>query len=316
MSPPSSAHPDQPPASDPRRPAPPTSATTGRPAAPRSGQPGRPRRAAGDPVLTAEREHLVRSRRVPRPTCGLGPCRSVTSASTPSPARHSARPGRAACAPWSTTRPSRPSSAASTAPRTREHPKGEIFHVGRRHVRDDAGDPLVIDWRAPMSRSFYRATPTDPMGVRRRRRFGFSAGALTSYEDEPLTPRCGESGGGRGEPDPARRDRAAPRRSDAGHRRHHPAGPGRPRPCRARGQHLRAGRPRHRQDRGGPAPCGLPALHLPRAAAPVGRAGRRPQPRLPRLHRRGAARARRDRGDPVHGRGAARAGPRPRHRPG
>jgi DNA helicase IV len=68
-----------------------------------------------------------------------------------------------------------------------EHPKGETFHVGRRHVRDDAGDPLVIDWRAPMSRSFYRATPADPMGVRRRRRFGFSTGTLTSYEDEPLT---------------------------------------------------------------------------------------------------------------------------------
>jgi DNA helicase IV len=68
-----------------------------------------------------------------------------------------------------------------------EHPTGETFHVGRRHIRDDAGDPLVIDWRAPMSRSFYRASPTDPMGVRRRRRFGFSAGTLTSYEDEPLT---------------------------------------------------------------------------------------------------------------------------------
>ncbi|MFL6127990.1 MAG: AAA family ATPase, partial [Mycobacteriales bacterium] len=68
-----------------------------------------------------------------------------------------------------------------------EHPRGETFHVGRRHVRDDAGDPLVIDWRAPMSRSFYRATPADPMGVRRRRRFGFSAGVLTSYEDERLT---------------------------------------------------------------------------------------------------------------------------------
>ena len=66
-------------------------------------------------------------------------------------------------------------------------PTGETFHIGRRHVRDDAGDPMVIDWRAPMSRPFYRATANAPMGVRRRRRFGFSAGALTSYEDEPLT---------------------------------------------------------------------------------------------------------------------------------
>ncbi|MFN2517994.1 MAG: AAA family ATPase, partial [Jatrophihabitantaceae bacterium] len=25
----------------------------------------------------------------------------------------------------------------------------ETFHIGRRHVRDDNGDPVVIDWRAP-----------------------------------------------------------------------------------------------------------------------------------------------------------------------
>jgi hypothetical protein len=67
-----------------------------------------------------------------------------------------------------------------------EHPSGEIFHVGRRHVRDDAGDPLVIDWRAPMARPFYRASAADPLGLRLRRRFGFADGALTSYEDEPL----------------------------------------------------------------------------------------------------------------------------------
>jgi DNA helicase IV len=62
----------------------------------------------------------------------------------------------------------------------------EVFHVGRRHVRDDAGDPVVIDWRAPIARAFYRATPDDRMGVHLRRRFGFSAGELTSFEDEHL----------------------------------------------------------------------------------------------------------------------------------
>ena len=62
----------------------------------------------------------------------------------------------------------------------------EVFHVGRRHVRDAAGDPVVIDWRAPIARAFYRATPTDRMGVRLRRRFGFAAGELTSFEDEHL----------------------------------------------------------------------------------------------------------------------------------
>ncbi|HEX3816217.1 MAG TPA: ATP-binding domain-containing protein [Mycobacteriales bacterium] len=66
-----------------------------------------------------------------------------------------------------------------------DHPD-ETFHIGRRHVRDEVNEPLVIDWRAPMARAFYRATPQNPYGVQRRRRFGFSAGRLTSYEDERL----------------------------------------------------------------------------------------------------------------------------------
>jgi len=62
----------------------------------------------------------------------------------------------------------------------------ETFHIGRRHVRDEVNEPLVIDWRAPMARTFYRATPQAPQGVWRRRRFGFAGGRLTSYEDERL----------------------------------------------------------------------------------------------------------------------------------
>jgi DNA helicase IV len=65
-------------------------------------------------------------------------------------------------------------------------PAAEVFHIGRRHVRDERGDPVVIDWRAPIARAFYRATPTDRMGVRLRRRFGFRNGQLSSYEDEHL----------------------------------------------------------------------------------------------------------------------------------
>ncbi|MGY1785421.1 HelD family protein [Geodermatophilus sp. SYSU D00698] len=71
---------------------------------------------------------------------------------------------------------------------------GETFHIGRRHVRDAAGRPVVIDWRAPMSRPFYRASAADPQGLVRRRRFGFSGGELTSYEDELLG--AGEEGDG------------------------------------------------------------------------------------------------------------------------
>ncbi|WP_200208877.1 HelD family protein [Micromonospora coerulea] len=63
---------------------------------------------------------------------------------------------------------------------------GRDYHVGRRHVTDEAGEPLVLDWRAPISRSFYRASARDPQGVAVRRRFGFSTGALTSFEDEHL----------------------------------------------------------------------------------------------------------------------------------
>ena len=63
----------------------------------------------------------------------------------------------------------------------------ESFHLGRRHVSDPSGEPLVIDWRAPVSRPFYRATSADRLGVDRRRRYGFDHGRLTAYEDEDLT---------------------------------------------------------------------------------------------------------------------------------
>jgi DNA helicase IV len=60
------------------------------------------------------------------------------------------------------------------------------YHIGRRHVTDDAGEPMVLDWRAPLSQSFYRASVRDPQGVATRRRFGFVKGELTSFEDEHL----------------------------------------------------------------------------------------------------------------------------------
>jgi DNA helicase IV len=60
------------------------------------------------------------------------------------------------------------------------------FHIGRRHVTDERGEPLVLDWRAPASRAFYRASVRDRQGVRTRRRFGFAGGNLTSFEDERL----------------------------------------------------------------------------------------------------------------------------------
>jgi len=74
-----------------------------------------------------------------------------------------------------------------------EDTQADLVYVGRRHVRDDDGTPLVVDWRAPVSMPFYRATPADPLGVRLRRRYGFSDSAqLTAYEDEPLTSGTGD----------------------------------------------------------------------------------------------------------------------------
>ncbi|MEE1667870.1 AAA family ATPase [Streptomyces sp. WAC07094] len=64
---------------------------------------------------------------------------------------------------------------------------GERFYIGRRHVHDADGDPMVIDWRAPVSQPFYRASKKDPMDVALRRRFGYTGGDLTAYEDEHLS---------------------------------------------------------------------------------------------------------------------------------
>jgi DNA helicase IV len=69
--------------------------------------------------------------------------------------------------------------------------RGASFHIGRRHVTDDGGEPMVVDWRAPISLPFYRASSREPMGVRLRRRFGFQQGRITAFEDE----RLGEGGG-------------------------------------------------------------------------------------------------------------------------
>ncbi|MBI4901809.1 MAG: AAA family ATPase, partial [Actinobacteria bacterium] len=64
----------------------------------------------------------------------------------------------------------------------------ERLYIGRRHVTGElGGEPLVMDWRAPMSLPFYRARPGDPMGVAMRRRFGFRQGEITAYEDEDLS---------------------------------------------------------------------------------------------------------------------------------
>ncbi|MFD9439303.1 HelD family protein [Streptomyces sp. NPDC060006] len=68
-----------------------------------------------------------------------------------------------------------------------EGAQGERFYIGRRHVHDAGGDPMVIDWRAPVSQPFYRASKKSPMDIALRRRFGYTGGDLTAYEDEHLS---------------------------------------------------------------------------------------------------------------------------------
>ncbi|MEV7284600.1 AAA family ATPase [Streptomyces sp. NPDC093252] len=103
----------------------------------------------------------------------------------------------------------------SRAKELRELPEGPLFfgrldfraadgdrpalHIGRLRISERPADPpLVVDWRAPVSRAFYQAGPADPQGVAVRRRFGWAPGSrgdsadLTSLEDEPLE---GGSGG-------------------------------------------------------------------------------------------------------------------------
>lgn len=71
------------------------------------------------------------------------------------------------------------------------HGDEDHLYIGRRHVSDAGGDPVVIDWRAEVSRPFYRASTTDPMGLVRRRRFGVEGGQITAFEDEWLASAAG-----------------------------------------------------------------------------------------------------------------------------
>jgi len=75
-----------------------------------------------------------------------------------------------------------------------DHDDDGRWYIGRRHVADPNGDPVVIDWRADVARAFYRASRTDRMGVVRRRRFGIEQGKITAYEDEHLTDPSEQAG--------------------------------------------------------------------------------------------------------------------------
>ena len=126
-----------------------------------------------DTELAAERAHLDTSR------AALGGCANAPRPCSPpatrwpatrTPPRRSAARWPAGSPSWPTTRhPAvlRPARLRATEPDAGARGHGD-FHIGRRHVTDDAGEPLVIDWRAPVSRPFYRAS----RGTRRGWRSG------------------------------------------------------------------------------------------------------------------------------------------------
>ncbi|HEV7760855.1 MAG TPA: ATP-binding domain-containing protein [Acidimicrobiales bacterium] len=58
------------------------------------------------------------------------------------------------------------------------------WYVGRRHVEDAKGNPVVVDWRADVATPFYRATAVDPMELRRRRRFVMTDRRVDDLFDE------------------------------------------------------------------------------------------------------------------------------------
>jgi DNA helicase IV len=69
-----------------------------------------------------------------------------------------------------------------------EH-RGQRYYIGRRRINQEQGEPLVIDWRAQVSSRFYRASARNRLGVRVRRRFGWTTRhpvELTGFEDERL----------------------------------------------------------------------------------------------------------------------------------
>ena len=133
---------------------------------------------------------------------------------------------------------------------------GRLDYRGRRAVphrpaprlRPARASRWSIDWRAPVSLPFYRASRAEPMGVGLRRRYGFQHGRLTAYEDEDLAGRRATEHSAILE---AEIERPA-RGPDARHRRHHPA---------------RAGRHRARRPRPGRSACRAPRAPARRPSA-------------------------------------------------
>jgi DNA helicase IV len=117
-------------------------------------------RAAGDWDATVAHIHL--GRRLKSITSDAGPLcfGRIDEAVT---AENKGASGRSGCGPGAREQSAGGSDGGK--------PDGIAWHIGRRHVEDGSGEPVVVDWRAPVAVPFYRATFHDTLGLRRRRRF-------------------------------------------------------------------------------------------------------------------------------------------------
>ncbi len=60
------------------------------------------------------------------------------------------------------------------------------FYIGRIGLFDDDYEAVLIDWRAPVAQSFYRATAAAPLGVRRRRHIRLDGRRVVAVDDDLL----------------------------------------------------------------------------------------------------------------------------------
>jgi DNA helicase IV len=140
--------------------------------------------------------------------------------------------------------------------------ESEPTYIGRIGLTDRDGRRLLLDWRSPAAEPFFGATHANPMGLVSRRRYRWTRGRISDYWDEVFTADGLEGNA-------ALDDQSAFIASLGGSRS------GRMRDVLGTIQAdqdaiIRAGS-RDRQDRGRPAPDGLPAVLRSPAGPPPGR---------------------------------------------
>ena len=140
--------------------------------------------------------------------------------------------------------------------------EGGVRYIGRIGLRDDNRDPILLDWRVPQASAFYQATAATPLGMRARRHLTSKGRNVVSISDDIfdeslLTDQV--SG------DSALLAALTAQRTGRMHDIVATIQAEQDRIIRSdlRGVLGGAGRARHRQDRSGAAPRGVPALREP-----------------------------------------------------